>query len=259
MKHPRLTTIMLLAILALAATITASAQAISPAPFFTISGTRLAAGKTHAFATHIVKAYVLNTPEQGTKIECTKLTVDNGAIEGSSEGTPGKAHGIANFTGCALGEGNGAPNCKLTEEAITTNPLTSIQVENVSGGGGGKQLLKDIFPTSGANFVTLHFTGTGCTTKETAVSGQTVAEILFDDTAEEKIELGQTAKEATSWKIRFPEVAIKEVWLINGGVGKIAKTKQLAFGDASTQTGTDLTLLASPTGVDENVLWSPLP
>ncbi len=259
MNPPRLTAVTLLAGLALAATITASAQAISPAPFFTIGGTRLAAGKTHAFATHIVRAFVLNTPEQGTKIECIKLAVENGALEGSSEGTPGKAHGIAHFTGCSLVEGNGAPNCKLTEEAIVTNPLTSIQVENVSSGGGGKQLLKDIFPTSGASFVTLHFTGTKCTTTETAVSGQTVAEIVTNEATEKVIELGQAPKEATSWDIRFPTTSVKEVWLITNGVGKIAKTKELASGEAATQTGTDLTLLASATGVDENVLWSPLP
>ncbi len=188
-----------------------------------------------------------------------KLTVENAAIEGSAEGSPGKDHEITHFTDCALIAGNGAPNCKLTEEAIITHPLTSEQVENVSGGGGGKQLLEEFFPSSGSEFVTLHFTGTGCTTKETAVSGQVVGESTTDEATEKTIELGQTAKEATSWNLRFPATSIKEVWLITNGVGKIAKTKQLAFGDSSTQTGTALVSLANSKGEVENILWSPLP
>ncbi len=259
MKRFRLIGVSLLAVLALGAIVASSAEAISPAPSFTIGGVRLAKGKTHGIASHIVTAFELHTPELGNVIKCTALTAEQAAIEGSEEGTPGKDHEITHFTGCTLAEGNGAPNCELTEKSIITTPLVSEQVENVSGGGGGKQLLEEFFPASGANFVTLHFTGTACTTNETAVSGQVVGESVLDTSAEGKIELGQTPEEATSWKLRFPTTSIKEVWLISAGVGKIAKTKQLAFGDASTQTGVALILLASPTGVDENILWSPLP
>ncbi len=259
MKRFRLIGVSLLAVLALGAMVASSAEAISPAPSFTIGGARLAAGKTHAITSHAVHNFVLNTPEQGVKIECSKLTVTNAAIEGSAEGSPGKDHEITKFTNCSLVEGNGAPECKLTGEEILTNPLTSEQVENVVSGGGGKQLLEEFFPSSGANFVTLHFTGAKCTTPETAVSGQTVAESTTDEATEKTIELGQTAKEATSWNLRFPTTSIKEVWLITNGVGKVAKTKQLAFGDASTQLGTALISLAKSNGEVENVLWSPLP
>jgi hypothetical protein len=251
--------IVVVAVLVLGATAVSSAQAISPAPFFTINGTRLVAGKTHNFAGHIVKPFVLNTPEQGVKIECARLTVEKGVLLGSNEGEPGKAAGIAKFTSCSMVEGNGAPGCKLENETITTNQLLSEQVENVSGTGGGKQLLKEIFPASGANFVTLHFTGSDCTTTETAVSGQVVAEVLLDNAAEGRIELGQAPEQATSWLSKFPPTAIKEVWLITNGVGKIAKTKQLAFGDSSTQTGTELSLLANASFAPEAALWSPLP
>ncbi len=259
MKRLRLIGVSLLAVLALGAMVASSAEAISPAPFFSIGGARLTAGKTHGITSHAVHPFVLTTPEFGSEIECSKLAVTNAAIEGSAEGSPGKDHEVTDFTGCALTEGNGAPNCELEHEAITTNPLTSEQVENVSGGGGGKQLLEEFFPSSGAAFVILHFTGTKCTTKETAVSGQVVGESTTDEATEKTIELGQTAKEATSWNLKFPTTVIKEVWLITAGVGKIAKTKQLAFGDPSIQTGTALILLASSTGVDENILWSPLP
>jgi hypothetical protein len=247
------------AVLALAATIVSSAQAISPAPFFTITGTRLVAGKTHNFASHAVKPFVLNIPEQGIKIECTKLTVEKGVLLGSNEGEPGQASGIGKFTGCSLVEGNGAPACALPEGTITTNQLVSEQVESVSGAGSGKQLLKEVFPDSGPNFVTLAFTGSGCETKETAVSGQLASEILLDNAGEGKVELGQTPEQATGWLLKFPATAIKEVWLITHGAGKIAKVKLLTFGDTATQIGTELTLLANTKFAPENALWSPLP
>jgi hypothetical protein len=259
MKRMRLIGVALVAVLALGAMVASSAEAISPAPYFTINGTRLVAGKTHNIAAHAVKPFVLNTPEQGVKIECTKLTAEKGVLLGSNEGEPGKDNEITKFTGCSIVEGNGAPECKLENETITTNQLISEQVENVSGTGGGKQLLEEFFPAKGSEFVTLHFTGTNCTTTESAVSGQVVAEVLLDNAGEGKIELGQTPEQATSWLLKFPPTAIKEVWLITNGVGKIAKTKQLAFGDASTQTGTALVLLANASFAPEAALWSPLP
>ncbi len=259
MKRRKLIPVTLLAIFGLAANIASSAQAISPAPSFSIGGARLVAGKTHAFASHIVKPFVLNIPELGTRIECSALAVEHGVLIGSAEGEPGTATGTAHFTRCALVEGNGSPNCELPEEAIITNPLMSIEVENVLGGGGGKQLLKEVFPASGANFVTLRFTGSGCTVKETAVSGQVTGEIVLDTVAEGAIELGQTTKEATGWRLRFPTVAIKEVWLITNGVGKVAKTKEVTFDDIATQTGVTLTLLATNSGTPVYELWSPLP
>ncbi len=210
MKRLRLIGVSLLAVLALGAMVASSAEAISPAPSFTIGGVRLAKGKTHGIAAHVVQNFVLTTAELGVKIECSKLTDEQAAIEGSEEGTPGKDHEITHFTGCSLVEGNGAPNCNLENETIITEKLTSEQVENVSGGGGGKQLLEEFFPSSGANFVTLHFTGTSCTLTTSPVSGQVVGEWVLDTSAEGKIELGQTPEEATSWKLRFPATPIKK-------------------------------------------------
>lgn len=248
-----------LAVLALGTMGAATAQAISPAPYFTIGGTRLVAGKTHNITGRLSKAFDLNVPEEGVKIECEELGGGTGTISGSSEGEPGKARGTAGFGQCALDEGNGEPNCALSEETLTTNTLVAEQVESVSGGGGGKQLLTEIFPASGSNFMTLHFSGTSCTTKETIVSGQVVGEDVTDNAAEEKIELGGTAKEATSWRLRFPSASIKEIWLITNGVGKIAKAKLVSFGDASNLLGTSLIGLANAALEVEEVLWSPLP
>jgi hypothetical protein len=260
MRRPRTALLPTLTILLVASVTAAPALALSPAPYFTVNGTRLVAGKTHNFASNLVEPFHFDLPEEGVALECGRLTVEKGVLLGSNEGEPGKAAGIARLTECVLTEGNGAPNCQLESEAITTNELLSEQVESVSGTGGGKQLLKEIFPASGANFVTLHFTGSGCTSKEALVSGQMAAEVLLDTAAEAgKVELGQAPEQAPSWRLKFPGTSIKEVWLITNGVGKIAKVKATVFGDAYTTTGTWLALLANGSFSPVEELWSPLP
>jgi hypothetical protein len=257
MTRFRLIGVALLAVLALGAVVASSAQAISPAPYWTINGTRLVAGKTHNVTARAAKPFVLNTPELGIKIECSKLGVEKGVLLGSNEGEPGKDNEIVTFSGCNT-TGNGSP-CAVNEP-IKTNQLISELVESVSGTGGGKQLLEEYFPASGSTFVTLTFTGSGCTVAEAAVSGQVAAEPRLDNAAEGKIELGQTPEQATSWNLVFPSTTIKEVWLITNGVGKIATLKAFQVdGFASTLTGTALTLLANTKFEPEYTLWSPLP
>jgi hypothetical protein len=257
MKQLRLLGGGVLAVLALGAAVASSAQAISPAPYWTINGTRLVAGKTHNVTARAAKNFVLNTPELGIKIECKHLTAEKGVLLGSNEGEPGRASAIGTFSGCET-TGNGSP-CAVNEP-IKTNQLISELVESVSGTGGGKQLLREYFPASGSTFVTLTFTGAGCTVTEAAVSGQVAAEPRLDNAAEGKIELGQTPEQATSWNGVLPTTTIKEVWLITNGIGKVAAIKAFQIdGFASTLTGTALTLLANTKFEPEYTLWSPLP
>jgi hypothetical protein len=256
MTRFRLIGVALLAVLALGAMVAATAQA-EPAPYFTVNGTRLVAGKTHNVTGRAIASFILHTPEQGVTIECSNLGVEKGVLLGSNEGEPGKDNEITTFSGCTVA-GNGSP-CSVVEP-IKTNQLVSELVENVVSGAGGKQLLEEYLPASGAEFVKIKFTGTGCTVSETAVSGQVVGEPRLDNASEGKIELGQTPEQNTSWKLVFPATPIKEVWLIDGGVGKVVKIKALtAFSDSSTLTGTALTLLANTKFEPEYALWSPLP
>jgi len=261
MKRFRMIGVALVAVFALG--VVASAAQAETAPYFTVNGTRLVAGKTHNITAKSTKNFVLVTPAAGVEIECTALTAEKGVLLGSNPGERGKDNEITKFTGCKLTKGNGEENgCKLESETLTTNELLSEQVENVSGGRGGKQLLEEFRPAPGSTgFITIKFTGgTVCVAGQTTtVSGQTVAEVVTDGT-EEKVELGQAAKEATSWKIRFPATgAIEEVWLISGGVGKVQKTEQTSFSDFSEQRGTALVTLANTKFEAESVNWSPLP
>jgi len=269
MKRFRAIGVALLAVFAMGA-IAAAAQAEN-APSFSVGGTRLIAGKTHNIQAKVFGAhsFSLNTPALGVKITCTALSIEQGVILGSNPGEPGKASQITSFTNCKLVEGNGAPNCELAvtshgtaTTALKTNLLNVRQVENVEAGGVGKKLLEEFSPAvPSAGFIVLNFTGTGCTTFQTKVSGSTVAEVVLDNASEGNIELGQAPQEITSSLIRFPASTIKEVWLISGGAGKKQTgIEQVAFGFESEQTGTALVTLANGSFVSEpTAKWSALP
>jgi hypothetical protein len=260
MKRFKLIGVALLVVFALSAVLASASQA-ETAPYFTIGGTRLVAGKTHNFDTKAFKAFKLSGG--GLTVECKGQSTEHGVLLGSNAESPGKDNEIAVFSGCKLLAGNGeAEGCKLASETITTEPLKSEQVENVENSKGGKKLYEELFPAIPANgFVTLHFLPEvpPCEVLEATVSGQVVGESLLD-TNEGSVELGQVPQERTSWLVKFPEVSIKEVWLISNGVGKIQKTKQLVFGAESVQTGTSLILLANTKFEPEPAAkWSPLP
>jgi hypothetical protein len=271
MKRFKLIGVVLLAVLSLGAVLASGAQAES-APFFTIQGNRLAAGRTHNLDARATANFILTDAVGSSKITCTGLGTVGGVLLGSNAGTQGSANQVTVFFGCTLKGNSANEKCHLapTEgsaektEVITTEPIKSELVENVEVGGtrAGKKLLEVFSPISKAKgFVKLNFGGE-CTLKSTIVAGSTVAEVVLDTagTTGGNVELGQPAVERTSWKIRFPATPIKEVWLVSNGVGKKVETGQEAFNEESIQEGTALTLLASTKYEPEpNALWSPLP
>jgi hypothetical protein len=253
-----------LAVMALGAVVASGAQAES-APFFSIGGVRLAAGKTHNFEAHAIKPFELITPANTSNITCTALHVEQGVLLGSEPGTQGKNDQVSKFEGCKLIEGNGAPTCHLAATeggaettTITTNPLHGELVENVEASKAGKKLEELFTPASGSIFVTIFFGGENCTVKATKVTGSTAAEIVTDP-SEANIELPGPTPEATSFIVRFPKPIITSVWLVSGGVGKIVKVGQEAFTNPSEQFGTALVLLANSKFESERIDWSPLP
>lgn len=257
MKRFRILGLALVAVFALGAMAAGSAQAVT-APFWSIGGKRLPAGSTHNIDARALPGgpgFTLVTPAVGVTINCKALQLEKGVLLGSNEGEAGKDNEIAVFSNCKV-EGNGT-NCKV-KEPIRTNPLTSKLVEVVKG----KQLLEEFKPTTGSTFVDLIFEA-GCTIEgEVAVVGGVAAEVLTDP-GKEKIELGQAAKEATSWLVNFPNPGISEVLLVNNtkGTVEVTKLKPLeVFSNPSTLEGTVLTLLANTKFESErSQSWSPLP
>jgi len=267
MKRFRLIGVAVLAVMALGAVVASGAQAES-APFFSIGGVRLAAGKTHNIEAHGIAPFVLTTASAGDNITCTALNVEKGVILGSEPGTQGQASQTSKFSGCKLETGNGqSKGCHLAESeggsgtstTITTNPLKGELVENVVSGRAGKKLLELYTPASGKTFVTINFGPnlTDCEVLSTTVTGSTAAEILQENGS--SIELPAPTPENTSFVTKFPATAITEVWLVSGGTGKAVEVSQKAFGNLSVQLGTALVSLANSKGEAEKTSWSPLP
>jgi len=266
MKRFRSIGVALLAVFALGAVVASAAQA-EIAPSFTIGGTRLVAGRTHNFDAKAVATFILTNPLGTVKVECTNLGTEEGVLLGSNAENPGKDNEIVVFSGFVNPKGSNGPECHLSNKeegaevvtSLRTKPLKSEQVENVVNGTKGNQLLEEVFPASGSEFITLFFGGE-CGVFGAKVTGQVVGENLLDNAGLGKVELGQAPQERTSWIVRFPNSPITTVWLISNGVGKLVHTEQTALGGQSIQEGTTLTLLISTKFVPEpNALWSPLP
>jgi hypothetical protein len=262
MKRFRLIGVALPAVFALSMVVASGAQA-ETAPFFSIGGARLAAGKTHNFDARAIQSFVLS----GTvaTITCTGLSTSEGVLLGSNAGEPGRDNEVINFSGCSLAGDGSACHLAATKggptvTTITTNPLKSEQVENVSSGHVGKKLYEEIFPAKKSEgFVTLRFGGT-CTIEEGVLAGQLVAQTLYDNGTVGQVELGQTAVEAKSWILSFPSTPITSIWLISGAGGKELETEPTLFGEKAVATGCALVLLASTKFASEpNATWSPLP
>jgi len=256
MKRFRIIGLALLAVFALSAVMSSAAQA-ETAPFFTINGTRLAAGKTHnidARAKPGGGGFALTVTGTGVSVTCTEFSIEKGVLLGSNAGQPGKDNEIAKFGNCSAA-GNGS-ECKV-KQPIKTNPLSSELVESASG----TQLLEEFKPTTPPVFVVLEFEK--CTVVNGAVSaeGSAAAEYRLDNVGEGKVELGQTPEEATSWIVKFPATPITSVLLINSSGTRESTTVGLTVATiASTLEGSVLTLLANAKFEPESgVKWSPLP
>jgi len=248
-------TLALLAVFALAATTAATARA-EEAPFWSIKGTRLAAGETH-FATG--KSYKeTSLTALGVTISCPTVTVKEGVLLGSSAGEPGTGSGVIEFGGGCTVTGDGT-GCKA-EEPIVTRPVKAELVESEKGEKGS--LLTEFFPNKGAAFVTTKLPGT-CKIKEVTVEGSMAAQVRTDPNKPpelgELVTLPNTKKEGMSWLLNFPEEPIKKVWLIKSGVGSEVSVGLLAAEEEATLTGTALVSLANSKREAVEEEWSPLP
>jgi hypothetical protein len=258
MTHFRLIGVMLLAVFVLGAVVASAAEA-EEAPFWTIGGSRLKAGKTHNITVRTFnEAEPWASAGGAVSISCKVVKTKPGILLGSEPGEPGLSDEVVEFETCTVA-GNGE-KCLKVREPIVTNTVKSELVLDTTK----KKLLMEFFPNTGSVFLSLVFekvgTNEGCTFGKAAVEGSVVGEVLTDP-GEEAVEVGQAAKQAHSWLTRFPKSQIKEVWLIKGGVGANAKVGLKEFGIAAGLTGTALVLLANGKFETEEAgpEWSPLP
>jgi len=249
----------LLATGAVVGAVVASVAQATSAPYWSINGTRLAAGQTHNVIGKAVTAVVLDTPVLGIEISCRSIKAKRFVLLGSSANNPGKDDVIYLYDGCTLLKGNGSPECKLVtegdEESLTSNWRKTTQVERAAP---PKILLDKFAPEKGALLI-LKFEGKGCEITEAEVTGQVAAEVVTDNAAEETIELGQPAKQATAWNLRFPTTPITQVISVTEGIAKEEKLELTMLGDSTVESGTVLISLANGNFEAEETNWSPLP
>jgi hypothetical protein len=244
----------LAAVFVMSAVVATAAQA-EEAPFWSRggSGARLGKGETRDISAKISSSSFVLKSSGGETITCHGIRLKEGVLLGSEPGEPGTNDEVVEFfKECGVtGDGTG---CTIEEPIVTENLKSElVYAENK------KQVLEEFKPAvSGGRLATLHF-GSTCTPVKgaVAVEGTVAAEVLNGKS--EKIELPtHPAEEATGF-VKFPETAIRKVWLIKGGVGEEAAIGIKVATLAATLTGTALVLLANSKGESTGELFSALP
>ena len=208
MSRLRTLTLTLVAVFALGA-VASSAALPTNGPYSNVAGKRLAAGETHAVKASAATAYVLKGTIFGVTVttKCTALKLNSGAtIVGSNEGTAGSSKEILEYSGCTV-EGNGS-GCAVEKNEVKTHEVSNTLAYSSSARTG--KLLTAFVPVSGSAFVTIKYTGSGCTTKEVTVEGSAVAEDL--NSKGETIEVGSHEAEETTGQLLNKPVNGTKYW-----------------------------------------------
>jgi hypothetical protein len=250
MSRFRLTGVVMLVVCAFCAVVAVAAQA-EEAPYWSIEGTRLAAGKT---AEVTAKAVGNQTLTAGlVVVTCTSAKLKPGAVLlGSNAGEPGKSDEVWELSGCSV-SGNGT-GCKVAGEKITSEPLT----DELAYAENKKSLVLELTPVTGKTIAVLKFEGT-CTVAETSLKGVLVAQVWTDKEgkAGELLTLPNTVAQAESFILKLTGTARTRIWLIKGGTGASVEDETTAFGGEAAGAG-ELLLLLATNGVSNGKLWSPL-
>jgi hypothetical protein len=224
----------------------ASVAVAEEAPYWSIEGTRLAAGKT---AEITFKATTNQEFEAaGIKVTCEAVAVEKGAVLlGSEPGEPGKNNETFRYTLCSV-TGNGSP-CAVENGELVSRPLTS----ELGYASNKKSLVVEFTPASGKKLAVWKFVGSGCKETETGLEGQLVAGVFTDAATPVLLELPNAVASAPSFLLKFVAAPKSKIFLIKGGTGTEVETAEIkAFGHEAIALGTLLVALVSGKS------WSPL-
>jgi len=204
MKRIRILGLALVAVFALSAVVAVAAQA-TEAPFYKVAGKRLESGKTEEISSHAGTGGFTLTAT-GKVVKCSTLTNNAGATAiGSNAGVPGTSSETLEFSGCTV-TGNGEP-CKVTEPIKTTALKNELALNE-----GLTSIVVEFKPSTGTEFATLKFTGTGCEVAETKVTiAEGSAGIGQAFSGGKLVEVGKEPAEAKDGEINFPTTAIKVI------------------------------------------------
>jgi hypothetical protein len=254
MKRFRSMCAALLVVFALGVVVASAAQA-EEAPYWTVGGTRLAAGKTQFFTSKEAKPLVMDGA--GLIITCTSASALPGAVLlGSEPGESGTNNETVTYSSCKVEGNDKTAECEKVTEPITTTDLKSELVLDKTK----SKLLLLIEPASGTLLATMTFPSS-CKVSSMKLTGSIIAESLNEK--EEPITTTSAREEYVSAFIKFPAAQPVDIWLIKGGVGKEVETKAFeSNGSLATLSGAGLLLLAELNSKNELVStggkWSAL-
>jgi hypothetical protein len=249
----------LLIVCALSAVAATTAQA-EEAPYWSIEGTRLSAGKTFEITAKAVgeegdvnKPVVLGGGDP-VEVACTGLKFAKGSVLlGSNAGEPGKGTEKIEYSGCTV-KGNGSP-CEVEKGEVKTEQLTNELAYETNK----KSLVMTYKASSGKTYATAHYTGTGCLTTGAKITGEPVARVYTDAEPPVLLELPNSGTPAESFLFDTPrEEQPAKIWLIKGGTGSSVETEPIEYaGLPGYVSGTILVLLAEK-GKSIEKKWCPL-
>jgi hypothetical protein len=260
MRRLQATGVALLVACALGAIAATAAQA-EEAPYWSIEGTRLAAGKTFEITAKAVgtegsevkKGGVLLPPQAGIEIGCKKVKFAKGAVLlGSNAGEPGKADETIEYSECVQ-TGAGEP-CEVTKGEVKTEPLTN----ELAYAENKKSLVVTYTPAKGKTYTVVHFTGTGCTLAEAVIKGVVVAGVYTDAEPPVLLELPNGVAQAESFLFSSQRVSKSKIWLIKGGTGAAVETEEITFAGLEGYVSGTLLINLAEKGEPVKRKWSPL-
>jgi hypothetical protein len=220
------------------------------APYWSIEGTRLAAGKTAEITGKAFGGGTQALTAGTVTVTCTGGKVSKGTVlVGSEPGEPGRGEGRIELSGCTI-TGNGT-KCTVTNGEIKTEPLTG----ELAYAENKKSLVVEFTPRTGHVLAEPKFTaetGGTCTHGSTKITGLVVAGVFTDPEANSEtgepvlLELGTTVKPSTSFVLKTIAKNKVKIWLIKGGSGVSFETEELdAFGGEAILQAAVLVSLAS--------------
>jgi hypothetical protein len=231
------------------------AEGTEGAPYWSIEGTRVAAGKTFEITAKSESAQQMLSAATDT-VECATLKLKPGAVLlGSNGNEPGRGAGTIQYGKCKV-TGNGT-GCLVENESAETEPL----MIELAYAENKKSLIIEWDPVKGRILATLHFkaeAGGSCTVATTKVTGLVVAKVLTDAPNPVLLELPNHVTQTAGWIAESPSTPIRHIWLITAGTGTLFETEELnAFGVTSVYTGAGLVSLTVH-GTSLTSEWGPL-
>ena len=206
------------AVVASAVVASAAQAATAEGPFYKITGTRLASGKSQEVKAKTGQEGNLTLAWRGTKVGCSTIRFASGAkLLGSTGANYGSGEATLEFSGCFLETGNGAPECEVSK-TIKTEPL-KLELAYTDETRSGDMAVVFAPVSTKKIFADVAFEGSRCTSDEALFGGSIAGQV---EVSNKPVEVGKEPAATKTIQVKLPGTPIRHVWL--EGSGTLLKT-----------------------------------